>query len=73
MKTIIFTAVVMAALTTFAQAGPRETCAASTGVKNGPAFNACMASASKAGTRRPAGSLGSGSAMRGACRQSGKC
>lgn len=71
MKTFLFCTAVLAILTTSAQAGPRERCAASTGATSGGAFSACMASASKAGSR--SGSYGSGSARRGACRMSGTC
>ena len=70
MKTFIFIAAVLAALTTSAQAGPRERCAASTGATSGSAFSACMASGSKAVRSK---GYGSGSGRRGACRMSGTC
>jgi len=73
MKTFLLcTALLLATLTTSAQAGPRERCAASTGTTSGSAFSACMASAGKPG-RGYSGSYGSGSGRRGACRMSGTC
>jgi len=42
MKAILICAVLLAALTSTAQAGLREQCAASTGTTIGSAFNACM-------------------------------
>ena len=72
MKILIFCVAVLTTLTTSAQAGPRERCAASTGTTSGSAFSACMTSASKAGGRS-SGSYGSGAARRGACKMSGTC
>ena len=71
MKTFLFCTAVLAILTTSAQAGLRERCAASAGATSGSAFSACMATASKGSSR--SGSYGSGSARRGACRMSGTC
>jgi hypothetical protein len=42
MRTVVFCAAVLAALTSTAEAGMREKCAASTGATSGAAFNACM-------------------------------
>ena len=72
MRTFVFCSALLAILTTTAQAGPRERCAASTGATSGSAFNTCMASATKA-SRSASGSYGSGSGRRGACRMSGTC
>ena len=42
MRAIVFGAAMLAALTTTAEAGRRESCTASTGATSGTAFSACM-------------------------------
>jgi hypothetical protein len=71
MRAFAFGAVVLAALTSTAEAGKREKCAASVGATGGAAFTACM-SAEKAGSNQQQKPLYKDPASRARCRM-GNC
>jgi hypothetical protein len=71
MKAIVLCAAMLAALTSTAEAGLREQCAASTGATSGTAFTACM-SAGKANSNQEKKPLFKDSGSRSRCRM-GNC
>jgi hypothetical protein len=71
MRIFAFCAAVLAALTSTAEAGVRERCAASIGATSGAAFAACMA-AEKANSNQQKKPLYKDSASRARCRM-GNC
>ena len=71
MRAFAFGAVLLASLTSTAEAGKREKCAASVGAASGPAFTACL-SAEKANGNQPQKPLYKDPASRTRCRM-GNC
>jgi hypothetical protein len=71
MRAFAFGAVVLAALTSTAEAGKREKCAASVGATSGAAFAACM-SVEKVGSNQQQKPLYKDPASRARCRM-GNC
>jgi hypothetical protein len=72
MRAIVFCAAILAAFTVTAEAGQRESCAASTGATSGAAFKACMSAATTSGNNQNQKPLYTDPGSRARCRM-GNC